>query len=335
MIAFYHSGAGKRADRRKQEVHGVNATKIFVKTMKFVWIKLGFFLLIDVLFIIGGIVWLFICNASQNPSVMMFTGIAILAIDCAAARFIKRYVAYMVKAAHVAVVATAVTTGQIPDNMIAYGTNMVKSRFVATNVFFVLDRLVSGAVRQIQRVIGMVGGLLSFIPVMKTLSNLFQKFVEIAFGFIDECCLGWVFLHPEQGAFKSAADGVAIYGHNIKHLLKDAAKTLVVAVLVTIVAAIIPYFIFYAIAGSITESNAMVIFLSLLIAFLIGTAVKEAFLDSYMMISMMYSYLAVAPQTEFTSELYEKLCKISGKFRKLFGKAQEEEPLVYAEPTEY
>ncbi len=302
----------------------MSAFTIFKKTMKFVWIKLGLFLLVDLLFVVGGVIWLLICANTENVGMWLISGGVILLIDCSVARFIKRYLGYMVKAAHVSVVATAVTTGQIPENMVAYGTNMVKSRFLTANVFFVLDRLVSGAVRQIQRVIGILGGLLSFIPAMKTLSNIAQKFIEIALGYIDECCLGYVFLHPEEGSFKAAADGVAIYGHNIKHLLKDAAKTLVIVLFVTILAAIIPAVIFIAIAQSVSSMNGPVVIFCIAIAFLIGVAVKDAFLDSFMMINMMYSYLAVAPQTEFTSELYERLCKISSKYRTLFGKAQQE-----------
>ncbi|MCM1092300.1 MAG: hypothetical protein NC413_15875 [Muribaculum sp.] len=35
--------------------------------------------------------------------------------------------------------------------------------------------------------------------------------MNIAFGNVDECCLAYTFLHEEQSAFKSAADGKIDY----------------------------------------------------------------------------------------------------------------------------
>ncbi len=48
-------------------------------------------------------------------------------------------------------VTTAVTTGQVPDNQFEVAKNMVKERFATANVYFVVDRLVSGAVSQLQK----------------------------------------------------------------------------------------------------------------------------------------------------------------------------------------
>ena len=64
------------------------------------------------------------------------------------------YMGYLIKAAHIAVVAEAVTTGVIPENMVQVGKDMVKSRFATSNVYIVLDKLVGGAVKQLQKTVG-------------------------------------------------------------------------------------------------------------------------------------------------------------------------------------
>ena len=43
------------------------------------------------------------------------------------------------------------------------------------------------------------------------------------------------------------------------------------------------------------------------------------------MVKMMVSYMEVAPSTQITFDLYEKLCKLSSKFKSLFNKGQEEQ----------
>ena len=112
-----------------------------------------------------------------------------------------------------------------------------------------------------------------------------QTFIGIALGYVDECCLGYCFLKKDEGAFKASCDGVVIYFQNVKKLLKDAA--VILAVMVAIV-------------------------------------IKSAFIDSFMLVKMMVSYMEVAPSTEITFDLYEKLSKLSSKFKQLFGKAKEE-----------
>ena len=69
-------------------------------------------------------------------------------------------------------------------------------------------------------------------------------------------------------------------------------------------------------------------------AFILGimfaAVFKSAFIDSYMMVKMMVSYMEVAPTTQITFDLYDKLCKLSGKFKKLFNKGQQEQQQYYA-----
>ena len=71
-----------------------------------------------------------------------------------------------------------------------------------------------------------------------------------------------------------------------------------------------------------------------LLACLIAWTVKFAFIDSYIMIQMMGSYMSVAPETRIAFDLYGKLCKISSSFKELFGKGQQEGGGRQAPPRE-
>jgi hypothetical protein len=290
--------------------------------MPFVWAKLllglATVLISAVLFgILMGLAWLF---NSESVGVIMFV-IWISAVGVV--RFIiMHYMGYLVKAGHIAVMVEAVTTGRVPDNQVAYGKQMVTERFANSNIYFAVDKLVSGAVKQIQRGIGKLGNALDFIPGMKQVAGLTQFFIELSLGYIDECCLGYTFYKKEQGAFKSAADGVVIYAQNVKILLGSAAKTMAM-VLLGMAGITLGLFLVLGILFRIFAWPGWVAFV---IALLIALAIKFAFMDSFILARTMTAYMGVAPTTVITFDLYSKLSGISSKFKELFTKGQQEEP---------
>ncbi|MDR3288627.1 MAG: zinc ribbon domain-containing protein, partial [Peptococcaceae bacterium] len=228
----------------------------------------------------------------------------------------------------IAVIVEAVTTGRVPDNQVAYGKQMVTERFATSNIYFAVDKLVSGAVKQIQRGIGKLGDTLDFIPGMKAISGLAQFFVELSLGYIDECCLGYTFYKKEQGAFKSAADGVVIYAQNWKKLLGSAAKTmaLVILGLAGITLAL------FVVLGLLFRAFAWPGWVAFVIALLIALAIKFAFIDSLILVRTMAAYMEDAPTTVLAFDLYGKLCGISAKFKELWNKGQQEQPTPQPTP---
>jgi len=244
-------------------------------------------------------------------------------------RLLMQYAGYLVKAGHIAVIAEACFTGQVPADQVAYGKAKVTERFATSSVYFAVDKLVSAAIKEIQKGIGKVGNALDFIPGMEAATGAAQFFVSIALGYVDECCLGWTFYKKEQGAFKSAADGVVIYAQNWKPLLKGAGVTMLKVILLTLVVALI-IFVPVGILFKIFSWSPLAAFL---LACLIAFVVKFAVMDSYIMIQMMAVYMGVAPQTTITFDLYGNLCKISGKFKELFQKGQAEPPAQSAYAT--
>lgn len=293
---------------------------VYLKTMKFVWLKLalgGVFLLFALvtLFLFA---WLASLGSGSGFALVMTIWLVLVAC---AHQFLQHYIGYILKAGHVAIVATAVTTGSVPEDMLGTAKAMVSERFLTANVYFAIDRLVSGAVSQLQKGLQKVDDLLGNIPGVSMIISFLQTFVHIALNYVDECCLGYTFLHKDQSAFKSAADGVVIYFQNWKKLLKDAAFMTLAVMVISFLSWLLPFLFF---AGIFALLNIHWVFAGLL-SIMIAAVVKSAFVDSYLMVRMMVSYMEVAPSTEITFDLYGKLCKLSSKFKSLFDRGQEEQ----------
>ncbi len=306
----------------------MTSKQLFSKTMPFVWAKLalgGVTVLISavLLAILMGLGWLF-GDGGMVVTFCIWVGATGLV------RFvIMHYFGYLVKAGHIAVIAEACLTGRVPADQIEYGKAAVTARFATSNVYFAVDKLVTGAVKEIQKGIGKLGTALDFIPGMGAITGAAQFFVSISLGYIDECCLGWTFRNKQQGAFKSAADGVVIYAQNWKVLLKDAAKTMLKVCIGTVVIALV-IFVPIGLLFKLLKWSGLFAFL---LACLVAWVVKYAVMDSYIMIQMMASYMAVAPQTVITFDLYSRLSGISGSFKELYSKGQAEAPQPVAQPA--
>ena len=298
----------------------MRANEIFSKTMPFCLAKLLLGLITIavsavILAVLMGLAWLF--NAQGVTGVLLLVWLA----ATGAVRFaLMYYVGYLVKAGHVAVIVEAVTTGRIPDNQVAYGKSLVAERFATSNVYFALDKLVAGAVKQMQGHLQKAGQAADFIPGMATLVKIGKLFIDISLGYIDECCLGYTFYRRDQEAFKSAADGVVIYAQNWKPLLGNASKTTLMVVLLFF-AVTLAVFIVLGLAAKLFGLPG---YLAFLMACLIALAIKFAFIDSYILVNMLTAYMEVAPTTTLSFDLYEKLGRVSSKFRELFEKGKTE-----------
>ena len=298
----------------------MEAGEIYKKTMPFCWAKLmlGVLMVLAsavILAVLMGLAWLF--SASGVTGILLLVWLAATGVI---RFFLMQYVGYLVKAGHIAVIAEAITTGQIPDDQVAYGKKMVTEKFVTANIYFAVDKLVSGAVKQLQGYLQSAGNALDFIPGMDALMKVGKLFIDISVGYIDECCLGYSFYKRDQGPFKSAADGVVIYAENWRLLLNAAAKTtlLVVGLLVAVT------LVAFVILGLLCKLFALPGYLGFLFACLIALAIKFAFIDSYIMVKMMASFMEVAPTTVLKVDLYDTLCSASSKFQELYEKGKSE-----------
>lgn len=302
----------------------MKASQVYAKTMKFVWLKLALGMAVVVASAILGAIMFGIAAATGGDlfGVMLFLWIIISVGGFGA---VNRLVGYMLKAGHVATVAEIVTTGNVPEDVVKFGTDKVKAKFATAAAYYALDSLLTGALNQINKGIDVIGNLLGKIPGMENIVSFLKTFVNIALGNVDECCLAYTFYKEDQSSFESAADGVVIYFQNWKVVLKSALKLSLLSMLFTFVVFLVIMFMLIGIVSATGAEGAGAFFIGFILAVLIAAILKSAFLDSYIMVCMIHSYMEVAPTTELTFDLYEKLCGISSKFKSLFNKGKEKQ----------
>jgi hypothetical protein len=159
---------------------------------------------------------------------------------------------------------------------------------------------------------------------METLTKLGKMFIDISLGYVDECCLGYTFYNETQNAYKSAADGVVVYAQNWKVLLKNAATTMVVVILAFIAITVVAMLLFGGLISLFGFSAEWAGIGGFILALLTAFAIKYAFIDTWILVKMMSTYMEVAPTTQITFDLYGKLRGWSSKFGELLKKGNSE-----------
>ncbi len=297
----------------------MTAKDIFMKTLPFCWAKLGLGLLNILICVVLFAVLMGISLLFASESVMGIMFFVWLGLAGAVNFAINHYWGYLVKAGHVAVIAQTFRDGRVPSNCVSVGKKMVLDRFGTANAYFAIDKLVSGAVKQLQRTLGrLTNTLFGALPGADTVKSATNFFLDISLGYVDECCLSYTFYKSEQNAYKSACDGVVIYAQNWKHLLKNAAMTALTVVISLLVVTLVAFIIFGGIFRLLGWSG----FVAFVLALMLAWTVKYAFIDSWMMVKMMHGYMQVAPSTTITFDLYNQLSGWSNSFRQLFKESQ-------------
>jgi hypothetical protein len=170
----------------------------------------------------AGLVWLLLCAAASG-------GVW---------RFALRYVLYLAKCGHVAVLTELITRGRIGnqgEGMFAYGKRIVTERFVEVNVLFAVDQLVKGVVSAFNRAFDGLVGLLP-VPGLDGLARIVNAIVRAATTYIDETLFSYRLARGEGNPWETARDGLVYYGQNAREVLKTALWVVVLDKVLTAVA---------------------------------------------------------------------------------------------------
>lgn len=301
----------------------MKANDVFRKTMNFVWMKLALGGAAILFSIVVGLIMLGLSSLDDTGVFSVYALMIWLVVSLAGVGISQHYLGYILKAGHIAVVTRLLSTGSLPENSFEYARETVKKKFATAAAYLAVDRLVSGAVKQINGGLDIVGNILGKIPGMDSLVSFAKTFVNIALGNVDECCMAYTFYKGEQSAFKSAADGVVIYFQNWKTILKNALKTALIMFLLSTVAGLVLVAVVVAILSATGMPGFNAFFAAVILAVMIVEIVKSSVIDSYTMVCMVCAYMQEAPTTEITFDLYDKLCRLSSKFKSLFQKAEQ------------
>jgi len=296
------------------------AKELLSKTMPFVWAKLILRLIPILLLIIGLVLGAWLLSRDNVAGLVII--IISIAIYGTVHFVVTRMAGFAVRVGHIAVLTEAIKTGALPENQIAYGKQKVIERIGTAATFFIINKLVDRAVFQLQMALQSVANLLGAIPGMNAVVKFGQIVVKNALKYVDECCIAWIFYGPPtQSAWKGALDGVTIYAQNWKRILGSAVKTALIVMLLTAGIGVVIWLVFAAIFSA---ASGWFTFVALVIGVTVAFAIKRAFIDSWVMISMLVTFLDVAPTTELRVDMYGKLSSMSPAFRDMTNRAKNE-----------
>ena len=300
------------------------AIELTRRTLPIILIRLG----ANIIFWVVGIIYFLIVGAvaALIGSAVEFLGVLVFIIGiggmAALYHLAYRYVFYMIKAAHIAIVAELLQNGKIKDSggQLAYGKNLVQERFGEVNAMFVVDELVSGVVRGFTRTIYNVA---SWLPgdTLRTLVQILNRIIWFATTYIDEAVLARSFYEDESdNVWANARDGVVLYAMKWKPILTNAVALMILSYIPFIVA-----FIVFSLPVGLLLSliSSQLAGWSLIILLFLSWMVKVAIGDSFAMIAMIATYHRETQGVQPDAEMAAKLDGISDKFQELAKKAGE------------
>lgn len=237
----------------------------------------------------------------------------------AAMYWARSWLLYMVKAAHIAVLVELLDGQPIPDgqSQLGHGRKVVQQRFGTSNVLFGIDVLIKGVVKALS---SLARGFIGALPGGDRLAGMFQAFLRMALGFVDELILARMLRSGEEESWESARKSLVLYGQNYKPMLKNAAWLAAIMYLLSILvfvvmlapAALIAYFMPGVLSGA-----------AVLFAVLLAWSIKAGLFEPLALICMMQVYFKAIEGQEPDPQWEAKLESMSSQFRKIKQQAAE------------
>ena len=298
------------------------AFNLLMRTLPIILVRLGVtiaFWLVALIYlgVTGGVAWL-IGQAISIVGVILF--IVAIAAMVPLYNLAYRYVFFMIKAAHIAVVSELLVRGNLPDgtNQLSWGKERVTERFGETNVMFVVDELVNGVVTAFTRTVYSVA---SWLPGdLRSVVRILNQIIRFAMNYIDEAILARSFYSNHDNVWANARDGLVLYGMTWKPILKTAVALMALSY----VPFIVVFLVFSAPLGLLLSLISTTIAgWSLLITLLLAWMVKVAVGDAFAMIAIVAVYQRETDGLEPDPQMAARLESVSSKFVELKKKAAE------------
>lgn len=291
------------------------------KTLPFLWIRLGSYLVLGVALgiyfgVLGGVAWL-LGRLWAPLGFLVFLIAFVGAIGVV--RWASRYYFYLLKAAHTAVMTEFITQGRAPQgSQVAYGKEQVTARFRDTSILFAVDVLVDSVVKAIVRTFTRIAGILP-IPGIQGIGRLIERVAVMSTTFIDEAVLSRAYKEREQNVWKVAQDGVVLYAQAWKPILANAVVLALIGYVEFVLFLIVLGLPAVAIGAALPGLR-----LALGIGVIIGAwMLKLALADAFALAATLIAYHRATEGLAVDEEWKAKIAGVSDKFQELGRKAAE------------
>lgn len=240
-------------------------------------------------------------------------------------RFLRRYLLYIVKGAHIALMTRMLKGEDVPKGIGQFqeGREHVEELFKDVSMLFGVNELVNGALRAIQGTVLSITNMLPLPDFGDNLIRIATTIVNRAARYVDEAILSYSIYTEEENVWNSARHGMILYAQSYKPILWTASKVWLLGRAVDFIAfgiCIVPAVLaLYALAIQSFWAQLIVLVLAGIGAWAIEKVVFEPFALAYMMVTYHYSIAGQQPDPEWD----ERLKNASDSFRQLFDKAKE------------
>jgi hypothetical protein len=298
------------------------AFRLMMKTMPILLVRLGAtlaFWLVAILYfaVVGWVAWL-VGQAVPLLGIILFI-IAFIGVGVLY-RLAYRYVFYMIKAAHIAVISELLVRGELPsgESQLNWGKKRVVERFGEMNVMFVVDELVTAVIRAFTRTVYNIARILPG-DTIRTLARILNRVIENATSYIDEAVLARSFYEERESVWTNARDGVVLYAMIWKPILTNAVALMVLSY----VPFLVVFILFSAPVGFLIslfsqQLAGWAIIFTLVLAYLVKVAVGDAFAMTAIISAYHRETQGLTPDPQMAS----RLDSVSDKFQQLRDRAE-------------
>ena len=321
-------------------LHFRKATQVYRKTWPYVLLQLGIgalFAFLGVLYF-GLALWLayrfFWGGGGASLLIVAVVMIVAFAVFAFVWRLIQRYILYMVKAGHIAVIATIVETDTVPENQIRYGVEQVSENFLSASGLWVVDEVIDAVLRQLSR---SVARFQQMIPVplprnIRILFTLLERSITMAVKYLDNAILAYIFVDDAENTWRSARDGVVLYGKTWKLVLGSTMAIVFGMYILAFVLATLLAPVSAALDVLPTTIEAMSWLLVGGIVAVVHTGIVKPWVKTVVITTFLVEQRDHVPDSETMEWIEER----SDRFADLMEKAENEEPIdeEHEEPSE-
>lgn len=302
------------------------AVNLLMKTMPILLIRLGvmmlFWLVAFIYLAFAGGVSFLIGSAVDWLGILIFI-IALVSV-IPLYNLAYRYVFYMIKAAHIAIMAELITNEKLKlppgRGQLEYGKTRVQERFGEVNAMFVVDELVQGVVRAFTRT---VYSIARWLPgdTLDTLVKIVNRVVTFATSYIDEAILARSFWQDDDvNVWENARDGVVLYAMSWRPILTAA----VALMLISYIPSIIVFVVFAAPIGALLALiNTQLAGWSLIFMLILAWFVKVAIGDAFAVAAIISTYHRETVGKTPDPQMAAQLDNLSDKFGDLKNRAKQ------------
>ncbi|MBP2437360.1 hypothetical protein [Microbacterium amylolyticum] len=236
-------------------------------------------------------------------------------------RVLRRYLLYLVKGAHIAVLVEAIDGRPLPagKGQVAFGQQAVKERFVEMSVFAGIDAIISAVLKAFTRLVDFVAGILP-IPGLRAVAGIGSAIVTNSLTYVDEAIIAHNLRVRSTNPWETSRQGLILYAQNYPRFLKNSVKLtlgvwgLTVLIFLVYLAPIALFIWILPVQGNLV---------ALLIAFSLAWATKVALLEPFAVAAILVAWPKIIAGQVPNPEWEAKLSQASKKFGDMAGKARE------------